>query len=213
MKLFFLVFVFCASRHTRHKDLESLELDNLDDSALGRRVWKALRKLEERLGDVPAKITSYSPNISANRYDRVLLSCDADGIPSPTISWTKDGHPFATTWAKQIVIQSAQFSDDGEYRCKATNSGGSSESPPIRLSVKCWAYCTEGYEKYDCLKDKLWLPHYWKSACCINDGKKYPGCAIDCDAHNCNTHNLPTYWKSRCCIDSGGRPRAHELLD
>jgi len=56
MKVLVLVFVFCASRNAREKtkklysdkDLDFLELDNLDDSALSHRAWKALSKLEER---------------------------------------------------------------------------------------------------------------------------------------------------------------------
>jgi len=50
LKLFFLVFVLCASRNIRHRDLESSDSDILDDSSLTvNRKWKELKLASRHL--------------------------------------------------------------------------------------------------------------------------------------------------------------------
>ncbi|XP_072421818.1 hemicentin-1-like isoform X1 [Chiloscyllium punctatum] len=64
--------------------------------------------------------------------DRVLLYCQAAGEPSPTVEWTKNGHPIREN-GRLVVLQnstlqilSAVKEDTGEYECVARNLMGSS---------------------------------------------------------------------------------------
>ncbi|XP_078354372.1 roundabout homolog 1-like [Oculina patagonica] len=77
------------------------------------------------------KVTSYPLN--AGEGDNVTLSCNADGNPEPTISWTRNRSPMSTPGSsritfsdnkKQLTITNVNRTDSGEYRCVANNSVG-----------------------------------------------------------------------------------------
>lgn len=60
----------------------------------------------------------------------VTLQCQADGSPSPTVSWRKDGR-LLTESVRQRVLSSGslqiafiQPSDTGRYTCTAANAAG-----------------------------------------------------------------------------------------
>ncbi|NXK97014.1 HMCN1 protein, partial [Formicarius rufipectus] len=62
------------------------------------------------------------------------LDCSAAGIPSPTITWFKDGHPVEEgaghkilLKGQKLVISQAQVSDTGRYKCVAANKAGEHE--------------------------------------------------------------------------------------
>ncbi|XP_051581270.1 hemicentin-1-like isoform X1 [Myxocyprinus asiaticus] len=64
----------------------------------------------------------------------VTLQCEADGVPSPTITWMKDGRPLSTSRRAQILnegrllrIQDAQVADTGRYTCIAVNVAGQTD--------------------------------------------------------------------------------------
>jgi len=76
----------------------------------------------------------------------VTLSCNADGIPIPTISWTRDGSPIETSNNSRISILSdnkdleitnVRRTDSGEYRCVASNIIGNATSNAASLDVQC----------------------------------------------------------------------------
>ncbi|XP_072488817.1 hemicentin-2 isoform X3 [Notamacropus eugenii] len=71
----------------------------------------------------------------------VRLQCDARGVPTPTITWFKDGDPLhASTqvaYAKggrHLQLGKAQVSDSGLYICQASNAAGIAEKA-VRLDV------------------------------------------------------------------------------
>uniref|UniRef100_F6ZIH2 Hemicentin-1 n=1 Tax=Ciona intestinalis TaxID=7719 RepID=F6ZIH2_CIOIN len=77
------------------------------------------------------------PTISGQQFnrqrhvvgDRIRMMCDPDGVPIPTITWTKNGEDIDTDTDVQsegrvLVIQSAQVSHTGEFVCNATNIAG-----------------------------------------------------------------------------------------
>lgn len=76
----------------------------------------------------------------------MVLSCDADGKPNPTLSWTRNGSPLGTSDnsnisisedSKQLTITNVSRTDCGEYRCVASNSLGNASSNAALLNVQC----------------------------------------------------------------------------
>uniref|UniRef100_A0A663M826 Hemicentin 1 n=1 Tax=Athene cunicularia TaxID=194338 RepID=A0A663M826_ATHCN len=59
----------------------------------------------------------------------VTLQCIASGIPSPSITWLKDGQPVNTARGniRVLQIEGAQISDTGIYKCVAVNTAGTAE--------------------------------------------------------------------------------------
>ncbi|OPJ77524.1 hemicentin-1 isoform B [Patagioenas fasciata monilis] len=62
------------------------------------------------------------------------LDCSATGVPSPTITWLKDGQPVEEGAGHKILfngqkllISRAQVSDTGRYKCVAANKAGEHE--------------------------------------------------------------------------------------
>ena len=76
----------------------------------------------------------------------MVLSCDADGKPDPTLSWTRNGSPIRTSGNssisisqdnKQLTITNVRRTESGEYQCVASNSLGSASSNAALLDVQC----------------------------------------------------------------------------
>ncbi|XP_078352640.1 hemicentin-1-like isoform X3 [Oculina patagonica] len=89
------------------------------------------------------KVTPYPLN--AGEGDDVTLSCNADGNPEPTISWTRNGSPMSTPGSsritfsdnkKQLTITNVNRTDSGEHRCVASNSLGNDTSNAATLNVQ-----------------------------------------------------------------------------
>ncbi|KAM4722858.1 hemicentin-1 [Rhinophrynus dorsalis] len=57
------------------------------------------------------------------------MSCLADGLPAPTVSWLKDGKPLDLTSSQSkgmdLHILKAEMEDIGRYTCVVTNEAGS----------------------------------------------------------------------------------------
>ena len=76
----------------------------------------------------------------------MVLSCDADGNPVPTISWTRNGSPVNSSDSstisispdkKQLTITNVNRTDSGEYQCVASNIHGNATSNAATLDVQC----------------------------------------------------------------------------
>ena len=73
----------------------------------------------------------------------MTFTCDADGNPAPTFSWTKDGSVVNTTPRitfhannKNLTITHVDRGDSGEYICVATNNVSTVQSNPSSLNVQ-----------------------------------------------------------------------------
>ena len=73
----------------------------------------------------------------------VTFSSDANGIPEPTLSWSKDGSAVTSDNRislsadnKQLSITNVNRTDSGEYRCVAANSVGTVYSNASTLTLK-----------------------------------------------------------------------------
>ena len=74
----------------------------------------------------------------------MTFSSDANGIPEPTFSWTKDGSAVTANDRislsadnKQLSITNVNRTDSGEYRCVATNSVSKVNSNAAILTIHC----------------------------------------------------------------------------
>ena len=68
--------------------------------------------------------------------NRLTLTCQASGIPSPSVSWIRVGDGQLTN-SNELVITSINRSEAGEYRCEASNEcGNASESAVIVVQCK-----------------------------------------------------------------------------
>ncbi|XP_067384455.1 neural cell adhesion molecule L1.2 isoform X2 [Channa argus] len=65
--------------------------------------------------------------------ETVRLDCQADGIPSPTISWTINGIPISEidkdsrrtlTTSGSLILSDVNFGDTAIYQCRASNNHG-----------------------------------------------------------------------------------------
>ncbi|XP_072049606.1 neurotrimin-like isoform X2 [Amphiura filiformis] len=66
-----------------------------------------------------------------NETDRIQLVCDADGMPTPNVTWRKsDGTTIATV--AELVLENIQREDSGTYTCVADSFVG----PPAEKKVE-----------------------------------------------------------------------------
>ncbi|XP_053546099.1 neural cell adhesion molecule 1 isoform X1 [Bombina bombina] len=83
-------------------------------------------------------------NATANMEESVVLSCEADGFPEPTISWTKRGETIEEGDEKfgfnedntEMTIYRVEKDDEAEYSCIAENKAGDNE---VIIMLKVYA--------------------------------------------------------------------------
>ncbi|KAK9515159.1 hypothetical protein VZT92_025826 [Zoarces viviparus] len=79
-------------------------------------------------------------NIEAHEGDNLRLYCRATGVPTPKLTWLKNGGQIPPqarmdrTDIGTLLIPNIQMSDSGTYMCVGSNSIGSN-SAPIKVSV------------------------------------------------------------------------------
>ncbi|KAM9334917.1 neuronal cell adhesion molecule a [Symphorus nematophorus] len=75
------------------------------------------------------------------RGETLELECIAEGLPTPDISWQKDGGELPSSrtsfqnWQKTLKVSDVTEADAGDYRCTATNKLGT-EHHTIKVIVK-----------------------------------------------------------------------------
>ncbi|XP_059480515.1 neuroglian isoform X2 [Neocloeon triangulifer] len=91
---------------------------------------------------------------------KVELFCIFGGTPLPQIRWTKRGGPLQhervtqNNYGKSLVIKHANFEDEGDYSCEASNGVGSAKSYSIKLSVLAAPYFTKEPQTVSAAEDE-----------------------------------------------------------
>ncbi|XP_075792870.1 hemicentin-1 isoform X2 [Pelodiscus sinensis] len=85
----------------------------------------------ELIVHIPPKIRTSEVQHAVIENSQAVLSCVADGIPTPTIHWKKDNLPLTDTIGKyrameygNLILENAVPEDSGSYTCVATNAAG-----------------------------------------------------------------------------------------
>ncbi|KAB1258936.1 Hemicentin-1 [Camelus dromedarius] len=81
--------------------------------------------------NVPPSIKSGPQSLVIHLNKSTVLECSAEGVPTPRITWRKDGAVLSGNHARYSIlengflrIQSAHVTDSGRYLCMATNAAG-----------------------------------------------------------------------------------------
>ncbi|KAI7792731.1 brother of CDO precursor, partial [Triplophysa rosa] len=82
-----------------------------------------------------------SRSIMVNKGQRLVLECVASGIPTPQVTWAKDGqdlrnHNNTRFLLSNLLIDAASESDSGTYVCHADNGIGSANSATVLYEVQ-----------------------------------------------------------------------------
>ena len=97
-----------------------------------------------KLGRKQLSILSVGPSkvVSAQTYNRTLLTCNAQGNPPPKYQWLQrfpTHDVMIRGYAQQLFIENVTYEHQGEYVCKALNEINgetrSVQSDPITLEV------------------------------------------------------------------------------
>nr|XP_036865807.1 hemicentin-1 [Manis javanica] len=117
-----------------------LQLKNVHVSDTGRYVCVVVnvagmtdRKYDLSVHTPPSIIGNLrtSENISVVEKNSVSLTCEASGIPLPTITWLKDGLPLSLSSSVRILsggrtlrLMQTRREDTGQYTCLVRNAAG-----------------------------------------------------------------------------------------
>uniref|UniRef100_A0AAR2KQZ6 Hemicentin 1 n=1 Tax=Pygocentrus nattereri TaxID=42514 RepID=A0AAR2KQZ6_PYGNA len=98
---------------------------------------------------IPPSIREGEPEVSVVENTQALLSCVAEGVPQPSLSWEREGIPLTDSVGEytilpsgELIIDTIQPVDAGSYTCVASNSVGQ-DSRTITLSVHTHPAFTE----------------------------------------------------------------------
>ncbi|XP_057219100.1 neural cell adhesion molecule L1.1 isoform X2 [Triplophysa rosa] len=87
--------------------------------------------------------------------ETIRLDCQAEGVPTPNITWRINGDPYTDLPQRRrvssgtLILNDAQYNDTAVYQCEATNKHGHIlinthvyvvELPPQILTVDEWVY-------------------------------------------------------------------------
>uniref|UniRef100_A0A8C1GCV3 Hemicentin-1 n=1 Tax=Cyprinus carpio TaxID=7962 RepID=A0A8C1GCV3_CYPCA len=96
---------------------------------------------------IPSSIRGGESEVSVVENAQALLTCVADGVPQPIITWEKDDIALTDTTGEYTILPTGELlidspEDSGSYTCIGTNSAGQ-DSRTIGLSVHTHPAFTE----------------------------------------------------------------------
>ena len=88
----------------------------------------------------PIELIVMPHDTSAPKGTTIQMACQAEGSPTPTIKWLKDGHEmnsprFNVRPDGSLVVQNVSEEDEGMYSCIADN-GVEKRSAEARLTLR-----------------------------------------------------------------------------
>ncbi|KAJ8300356.1 hypothetical protein KUTeg_021875 [Tegillarca granosa] len=123
-----------------------------------------------------------SIRVVTNIQSNALLSCDANGLPTPTVQWMKDDKlisyldkRYKFTPQGSLNIYPVHEKDVGEYKCIVSNSEGS-RTREINLEIIPQGKCPERSMVSDCYNNRK----YKKCKSDKNCGPKMLCCNMGC---------------------------------
>ncbi|TRY72934.1 hypothetical protein DNTS_001128 [Danionella cerebrum] len=116
-------------------------------------VYSALCRSRLRQEDSPPRIVEHPSDLIVSKGEPATLNCKAEGRPTPTIEWYKDGErvetdkddprshrvllPSGSLFFLRIVHGRRSKPDEGAYVCVARNYLGEAVSRNASLEVAC----------------------------------------------------------------------------
>lgn len=102
-------------------------------------------------------VVTIGDNMTALTNTSITIQCPTNGVPPPTVTWTKDGLeiPSGGRYKVQddgsLVISKADEKDNAQYTCTSSNvAGNSSASSSVKIVGKnvwtCKGFLTRCYE-------------------------------------------------------------------
>ncbi|PKU45013.1 roundabout hypothetical protein [Limosa lapponica baueri] len=117
-----------------------------------------------RQEDFPPRIVEHPSDVIVSKGEPTTLNCKAEGRPSPTIEWYKDGErvetdkddprshrmllPSGSLFFLRIVHGRRSKPDEGSYVCVARNYLGEAVSRNASLEVACVHSTMNSKERY-----------------------------------------------------------------
>ena len=84
---------------------------------------------------MPVQFTVLPQNVTVNETNPIVVSCDASGFPTPSISWKK--YVQGTAVLKDPNTQRSSRRDAGMYVCTASNGVGQDKTAKVYATVQC----------------------------------------------------------------------------
>ena len=89
----------------------------------------------------PTITTKSRSEVTVIEGNALYLVCEAEGFPTPHVSWSKNGYVLQKGINKSnIIINFARKQDAGNYECKVSNSVGT-VSHTLEVTVKGKSTC------------------------------------------------------------------------
>ena len=96
------------------------------------------------VGDGSLVTMNIGDNVTAASNTNITIRCPVSGVPTPSVTWTKDGvevvgeDEVSITNENALVIQEAQSEDSATYTCKVESEfGKESLSSIVRIKGQC----------------------------------------------------------------------------
>ena len=111
---------------------------------------KPMIKLSEPAREIPvgdgSPVTmNIDDNVTAASNTTITITCPVRGVPTPTVTWQKDGVPviaggniFLINGKQKLIVRVANGEDSGKYSCSVENNfGKDSLSSTVTIMGKC----------------------------------------------------------------------------
>lgn len=136
-------------KYSENSDTNTLVVNKPDYKDTGNYTCVIIDANENATIVVQTNVTIEASEPSKNQVERdpLTLSCKASGVPTPVITWFKDGEPLNMSDPRisleplnnvsdaKLVIQNLNFDDRATYTCFATN-GISNATMDVMVRVK-----------------------------------------------------------------------------